>query len=441
MSEIAIRLQDVGKRFRIAAARPLRTLSEAIGGCIRSPFSAVSWLVRRLRARDEDFVWALRGVSFDVRRGEVLGVIGRNGAGKSTLLKVLSRITIPTEGRVELRGRVGSLLEVGTGFHPELSGRENIYLNGAILGMRRAEIARKFDAMVSFAEVEKFIDTPVKHYSSGMYLRLAFAVAAHLEPEILLVDEVLAVGDAAFQRKCLGKMEDVAGQGRTVLFVSHNMAAIRSLCGTALLLDGGTVVCRGPAGEVVDRYVSGLAPTHHRDAPFLARSEELDLTLRRFDLLDESGREAPALQAGKPGAIRLSLETASCRSTLLVSISISTLDDVGVCLFHTGVSGFSPRLEPPGSEVRCSLPKVPLRPGRYRVGIKCGVGGRVAFYLPRALEITVESGDFYGNGRLPPDDWPGVCLVEHGWEAAPAPMAELAEAGRCRGHAPGRENA
>ena len=213
-------------------------------------------------------IWALKDVSFDINRGEVVGIIGRNGAGKSTLLKILSEITEPTEGRVEIHGRVGSLLEVGTGFHPELTGRENVYLNGAILGMKRAEIERKFDEIVAFAEVEKFIDTPVKHYSSGMYLRLAFAVAAHLEPEILIVDEVLAVGDAAFQKKCLGKMAGVAKEGRTVLFVSHNMPAITRLCERAILLDEGRLLQDGVSHQVVKAYLNaGLGTTAMREWP------------------------------------------------------------------------------------------------------------------------------------------------------------------------------
>jgi lipopolysaccharide transport system ATP-binding protein len=229
-----IKVEKLSKRFRIGRRRePYRTVRESLTTALAAPVRGIGALLNgnsRANGRNADeWVWALRDVSFEVMPGEVLGIIGRNGAGKSTLLKVMSRITEPTDGRVELYGRVGSLLEVGTGFHPELTGRENTFLMGAILGMRRAEITRKFDDIVAFAEVEKFIDTPVKHYSSGMYMRLAFAVAAHLEPEILLVDEVLAVGDAAFQKKCLGKMGDVAKEGRTVLFVSHNMATIQSL--------------------------------------------------------------------------------------------------------------------------------------------------------------------------------------------------------------------
>ncbi|MGC8960577.1 MAG: ABC transporter ATP-binding protein, partial [Chloroflexia bacterium] len=244
MTDVAIRVEGLSKRYRIGQREPYRALRDVLARGLAAPFRATASVFRRSGPngngiRGENYIWALKDVSFEVKRGEVVGVIGRNGAGKTTLLKILSRITEPTEGYAEIHGRVGSLLEVGTGFHPELTGRENIYLNGAILGMKKAEIDKKFDEIVAFAEVEKFIDTPVKRYSSGMYVRLAFAVAAHLEPEILLVDEVLAVGDAAFQKKCLGKMGDVAKGGRTVLFVSHQMNSIRKLCDRCIWLDAG----------------------------------------------------------------------------------------------------------------------------------------------------------------------------------------------------------
>lgn len=253
MSQPAIHVEGLGKRFTIGASQT------ASYGTLRDSISQfASRLTRRSKPQKPDVdLWALRDVNFRVEVGEVVGIIGGNGAGKSTLLKVLSRITEPSEGQARIRGRVGSLLEVGTGFHPELSGRENIYLNGAILGMTRNEIRSKFDEIVSFSEVEKFIDTPVKHYSSGMYLRLAFAVAAHLEPEILMVDEVLAVGDHNFQNKCLGKMNEVAKQGRTVLFVSHNMSAVHHLCTRAILLQKGSVAYEGDPGSVISRYLTG----------------------------------------------------------------------------------------------------------------------------------------------------------------------------------------
>jgi|SRR5579872_1372822 len=256
MSDTAIRVEDLSKRYKIGGREAYGTLRDTLAAAMTSPFRRTASIFKRsgTQSTDPNVLWALKEISFAVKPGEVIGVIGRNGSGKSTLLKILSRITSPTEGYAEVRGRVRSLLEVGTGFHPELTGRENVYLNGAILGMKRTELEKSFDAIVEFAEVERFIDTPVKHYSSGMYLRLAFAVAAHLKAEILLVDEVLAVGDAAFQKKCLGKMDEVAHEGRTILFVSHNMAAVRTLCSRGILLDHGTMVYAGEIERVLFEY-------------------------------------------------------------------------------------------------------------------------------------------------------------------------------------------
>src|SRR6266481_6036983 len=273
MTDIAVRVDNLGKRYRIGTRRqddqPL--LREVIASLAATPFTKLTGVARRFWTRyasgagpvppDPNDLWALRHLSFEVPRGQILGIIGPNGAGKSTLLKILSRITEPTEGRVELKGRVGSLLEVGTGFHPELTGRENIYLSAALLGMRRADIDRNLDEIIAFAEIEKFVDTPVKHYSSGMYVRLAFSVAAHLEPEILIVDEVLAVGDVSFQRKCLNKMEDVSQHGRTILFVSHNMQAITRLCERAILISHGGLQQDGSASETAGKYLLQSAST------------------------------------------------------------------------------------------------------------------------------------------------------------------------------------
>lgn len=253
----AIKVEGLWKEYALSSAQPSHTtFYDLLSATLRSPFRALRGLSGQ--AEQQDKFWALRDVNFEVQPGEVVGIIGRNGAGKSTLLKILSRITAPTKGRIEVRGRLASLLEVGTGFHPELSGRENIFLNGAILGMTRQEVARKFDEIVAFAEIEKFIDTPVKRYSSGMYVRLAFAVAAHLEQDILVVDEVLAVGDAEFQKRCLGKMKEVSGGGRTVLFVSHNTAAIQTLCFNCVLLDHGKVDSAGITNTVIDRYLAQM---------------------------------------------------------------------------------------------------------------------------------------------------------------------------------------
>ncbi len=306
MSDAAIRVRGLGKQFQIGRLRrPYKTLRETLVDAVSFPRR----MTQRFESQSQDsrpsMIWALKDVTFDVAPGEVIGIIGRNGAGKSTLLKILSRITEPTEGHAEIRGRVGSLLEVGTGFHNELTGRENVYLNGAILGMKRSETQSKFDEIVAFAEVEQFIDTPVKHYSSGMYLRLAFAVAAHLEPDILIVDEVLAVGDARFQNKCLNKMQNVGQQGRTVLFVSHNMPAITRLCERAILLDGGLLSQDGRAPEVVREYLSaGLGTTAAREWPDIPGGEVAGLFAVR--VRTEDGRITDTLDIRRP--IRIEME-------------------------------------------------------------------------------------------------------------------------------------
>lgn len=304
MSDIAIRVEAIGKYYCIGEREPYKMLRDvlvrSITGHLRSFAARLVGNGPKLNGdQNKNDFWALKDISFEVREGEALGIIGNNGAGKSTLLKILSRITLPTCGRAQMYGRLASLLEVGTGFHPELTGRDNIYLNGAILGMRRSEIASKFDEIVDFAELEKFIDTPVKRYSSGMYLRLAFAVAAHLEPEILLIDEILAVGDAAFQKKCLGKMEEVAKTGRTVLFVSHNLAAIQQLTGNSILLDEGKLVAHGPSGEVINRYLNAVS-SHKSNIYELEhvprRYSELgrEIEFRSAELIDYPNRLVPA---------------------------------------------------------------------------------------------------------------------------------------------------
>lgn len=314
MQDIAIRVEGLSKQYRIGGKREkYKTLRDTLADSFLEPFRRAGKLLRGQAtgaAGLDKTIWALKDVSLDVGKGEVVGIIGRNGAGKSTLLKIISRITEPTNGYGEIHGRVGSLLEVGTGFHPELTGRENVYLNGAILGMKRTEIERKFDEMVAFAEVEEFIDTPVKHYSSGMYLRLAFAVAAHLEPEILLVDEVLAVGDARFQRKCLNKMQDVGQQGRTVLFVSHNMPSITRLCERVILLDGGAVLKDGKPHEVVSMYMNaGFGTSAERKWEEPARLPNAQVArLRAVRVKDDSGRIADAVDIRRPVGIEMEYE-------------------------------------------------------------------------------------------------------------------------------------
>jgi lipopolysaccharide transport system ATP-binding protein len=314
MSDIAIRIQNLSKRYYIGKKQEkYETLRDALADVFIAPFRRAGNLLRGQAtgaAELDETIWALKDVSFEVKRGEVVGIIGRNGAGKSTLLKILSRITEPTAGSVDIHGRVGSLLEVGTGFHQELTGRENIYLNGAILGMKRFEIERKFDEIVEFSGVERFLDTPVKHYSSGMYLRLAFAVAAHLEPEILLIDEVLAVGDARFQKKCLNKMEDVGKQGRTVLFVSHNMPAITRLCERAILVDEGRVLEDGPSQQVVRTYLSSAeGTTAAREWPDPEKAPGGEVArLRGVRVRTEDGRIADTVDIRQPVRVEMEYE-------------------------------------------------------------------------------------------------------------------------------------
>ena len=394
MSDIAIVAENLGKEYRIGMpAANYRTLRETI----EEGFSAS---MQRLRAgpSQNSHIWALKGVSFDVHQGQVLGVIGRNGAGKSTLLKILSRVTDPTEGYAEIHGRVGSLLEVGTGFHPELTGRENILLNGAILGMKRTEIERKFDEIVAFSEVEQFIDTPVKRYSSGMYLRLAFAVAAHLEPEILVVDEVLAVGDAEFQRKCLGKMSDVAQQGRTVLFVSHNMSAVLRLTEEALVIEKGRVVLRAPTAQAVDYYLSrGFSQEGKRTwdidevppdaAPF--RPLELRVCTQQKKISD-------AVRSMEPITIEIEYALDAPITGLRVGLYLmSTRGEYIFTSFDTDDPGYYEHyaMRPAGHYVsRCIIPSDFLNEGRFVIGVNAS-SFRIKRYFQdeQALTFTVEA--------------------------------------------------
>ena len=336
MSDIAIRVNNLGKLYRLGKHERYRTLRDTLNDTISGSFDTIKSL-GRFAAKEktsDNFIWALKDVCLEVKHGEVLGVIGRNGAGKSTLLKILSRITEPTEGQVEIHGRVGSLLEVGTGFHPELTGRENIYLNGAILGMKRAETTHKFDEIVAFAEIEKFIDTPIKHYSSGMYVRLAFAVAAHLEPEILLVDEVLAVGDSAFQKKCLGKMQDVANEGRTILFVSHNLGTLANLCPRTLLLVEGTKWREGSSSAVIAEYVSmGKREPGEVIWHDLAKAPGND-NIRLHAVRIISGGQATA-EVDIQKDVRVEIEFWNFRPGAKVSTSIHLLDKMGTPVLAT----------------------------------------------------------------------------------------------------------
>jgi lipopolysaccharide transport system ATP-binding protein len=410
-------VEGVSKRYRIGKRRrPSDSLKEAL----------TEWARRLWRGGDspedeERFVWSLRDVSFEVREGEAVGIIGRNGAGKSTLLKILSRVTGPTEGRVEIMGRVGSLLEVGTGFHPELTGRENVYLNGAILGMTRAEIEAKFDEIVAFAEVERFLDTPIKRYSSGMYTRLAFAVAAHLEPEILIVDEVLAVGDSSFQRKCLGKMDDITRLGRTVLFVSHNMAAVTRLCPRALLLDGGRVVSYGKSQQVVDEYIVGI--DRLSKLQLRTRSDRFGSQAVRFvgiELRDADGTPIPQAAAGQDVvlAVEYQSELGAPLHDVEIRIYVRGSSEERICMLSTPVTGADLFHEiPPHGIVLCEIPRLPLQPGRYSVSLTFHVAGEIADAINGAFVLVVDVGRFFESGRLPAPET-GPMLVDHAWQLA-----------------------
>lgn len=366
----AIRVEGVSKKYRLGnAPRGGRTLGENIGHKLRN---ATRWFDRSANPDTSNDFWALEDVSFEVVPGEVIGLIGRNGAGKSTLLKVLSRIVEPTSGRVEMRGRLGSLLEVGTGFHPELSGRENIYLNGSIIGMKQSEIDRRFDEIVAFAEIEKFLDTPVKRYSSGMYVRLAFAIAAHLQPEILILDEVLAVGDAAFQKKCLGKMKDVAGQGRTVLFVSHDMAAIRRLCTRGIFLSQGRVAKTGTIDEVIEAYM-------HSEGGTAAAGETIDLTRAprsggtggaKFSQVRFVGPNDGPLLSNAPATFHL---RAICGPDATADrFCLNVFDMVGNKLINADTYAIDRPVElrPGSNDVTIAIDSLPLYPGLYRLGFR-----------------------------------------------------------------------
>ncbi|MGQ0633581.1 MAG: ABC transporter ATP-binding protein [Planctomycetaceae bacterium] len=419
MTTTALRIHELGKQYQVGAApRHTHTLREALVEVAKAPWRRFRNLSGR--AEPEGRFWALRDVNLDVQEGEVIGIIGHNGAGKSTLLKILSQITEPTTGSVEIRGRVGSLLEVGTGFHPELSGRENIFLNGAILGMSRAEVKRKFDAIVDFSGVEEFLNTPVKRYSSGMHVRLAFAVAAHLEPEILIIDEVLAVGDAEFQAKCLGKIGDVASGGRTVLFVSHNMAAVESLCRRACLLERGRLVADGDVADVVRRYLdSGSELAGDIDlTSHPGRPERLRPLLRRLRLLDSEGQPRPSVRIG--GDLRFEIELHSDEVVHPRNLGIRVIDARGLTVFTCSTRhSHCDRLRIHGGlTVTCTVRNIRLVPGRYHLRLYVRSGSEMLDEIRSNLEIEVLPLLNEATARVP-SARSGVLIPESTWEVEP----------------------
>jgi lipopolysaccharide transport system ATP-binding protein len=402
----AILVEHLSKRYRVGRVRERHdTLRDLVAARARRP------LTRRGEGGTE--FWALDDVSLSIDAGEVVGIVGRNGAGKSTLLKLLSRITAPTRGRFEIHGVVGSLLEVGTGFHPELTGRENVFLNGAILGMPRSEIRRKFDDIVEFAEIGAFIDTPVKRYSSGMYVRLAFSVAAHFEPEVLLVDEVLSVGDQEFQRRCLGRVREISQGGRTVLFVSHNLAAVSALCSRGVLLERGRVAAEGDVAAVLRRYAESMrseTTTSLRERP--DRDGNGDL---RFTAVTVAGPTGPP-RVGEPVDVQLDYDAE--RACSGVEVAVSVQGPLGEALLHlqSRADGRRYAVEPGRGTFVCRIPELPLLPATYSVNVFANFGGDVLDWVQDAATFEVVENDYLGHGHLPSISH-GHYVVRQAWDA------------------------
>ncbi|MFN2386431.1 MAG: ABC transporter ATP-binding protein [Thermoanaerobaculia bacterium] len=419
MNDAVIVVRGLGKRYHIGRRQErYKTFRETLVKAVGVPYR---FLKRRFQKGGDApaTIWALRDVGFDVKAGEVLGVIGRNGAGKSTLLKILSRITEPTEGYAEIHGRVGSLLEVGTGFHPELTGRENIYLNGAILGMGRGEIARKFDEIVAFSEVDQFIDTPVKHYSSGMYLRLAFSVAAHLEPEILIVDEVLAVGDSHFQAKCLGKMRSVAQSGRTVLFVSHNMEAVISLCTSCMVIDQGRIQFSGTPEAAVSLYFEHLAPARDASEPHVLYSAPAPTRgsaawISRIEMREPNGSPKPMVQTWDDVLLRVHYVASKEIRNGSVIIDLRDFKNQRIAVFD---SGLKVPLAKGEHYVDCLVPRWPLSAGQFVLGAGLALSNQQWVWRDTSVaSLRVHGRDVFEIGR-PPVTNRMVFAIAHQWRS------------------------
>lgn len=421
MPDVVISVEKLSKLYRIGLKDETPdTLAGSIFSWLKAPFKNFKRL-KGLTHFDsdenaDDILRALQDVSFEVKRGEVVGIIGRNGAGKSTLLKILSRITAPTSGRVVLNGRVGSLLEVGTGFHPELTGRDNIYMNGTILGMTKAEIDQKLKEIIAFSGIERFLDTPIKRYSSGMKVRLAFSVAAHLEPEILIIDEVLAVGDAEFQSKCLGKMQNLAGEGRTVLFVSHQLEAVSNLCNKAILLNNGKIVGNGDTSSIIDQYVKDFSAS-----PTMPLSERNDREgSGRINFVEtwietQDGKKVNRIKIGDPLIIKVRyfLYDDSIRK-LIVSASLSSIKNIKLCDFKNIYvrDPFGPDLPKKGI-LTCYVPCVNLNCGSYYYNLFCESEFGVEDWIVQALKFEIDTCDYYKSGRLPDGD--RLVLMDYDW--------------------------
>ena len=419
-----IEIRSISKEYQLGeAAQMYGSFREALIQAVKRPMRAVLGSNSSNGNHRNHSFWALRGIDYDVLKGDTVGIIGANGAGKSTLLKIISRITDPTEGYIKVRGRMASLLEVGTGFHPELTGRENIYLNGAVLGMHKAEIEAKFDQIVNFAGIGAFLDTPVKRYSSGMYVRLAFSVAAHLDPEILIVDEVLAVGDVAFQKKCLGKMADACSRDRTVLFVSHNLAAVEALCNRAMVLQQGQIAFSGTAKDAIAYYlhhISGedAAPESHivdlHTAP--GRPSKYHPQLRRLELFTENDRPLRGeLPTGGPLKAIVTFNLENPCTSFDVELAFDTVTGQRICTAHSAYEPERPHHECVGEQVFiCEIPSLPLVPGDYRIQVGLDIAGHPVDWVENAAPLLVTKSDFYGTGIVPTK---GTFLLRNRWRA------------------------
>ena len=421
--EIALRCKNVSKLYRlgeVGTGTLSHDLNRAWAKITRreDPTAKLGVVNDRALSGGNDYVWALQDINFQINQGEVFGFIGRNGAGKSTLLKLLSRITAPTEGSITINKRVASLLEVGTGFHPELTGRENIFLNGSLLGMTQAEIQRNFDEIVQFSGCNKYIDTPVKRYSSGMHVRLAFAIAAHLEAEILIVDEVLAVGDAEFQSKCLGKMRDLnQTSGRTVLFVSHNMALVEKLCDRSIVLDMGKIVFNGKTKEAIEYYLAhATKEAHHNLRNVENRSGEGRIKFTGIEILKGGSTQATQrVRSGDDIEIHVELENPDALAGINIAITIYDHREYIITDLVSQTQSFWPTLTDTNNKVVCHVPNLPFNKGVYYISLYCSTSGTKQDEVEKVAILEVEAGDFYGTGSLPHPD-SGAALLQHHWK-------------------------
>lgn len=425
MTDIAINVENIGKSYLLGhntnRSEGYTSLRDVIANNAKGAIRKTRDMLKGkpiIQGDEIEEFHALKDINFEIKQGDRVGIIGGNGAGKSTLLKILSRITEPTSGRITINGRVASLLEVGTGFHPELTGRENIFLNGAILGMSRYEIKRKFDEIVAFSEVEQFLDTPVKRYSSGMYVRLAFAVAAHLEPEILVVDEVLAVGDAQFQKKCLGKMEEVSTQGRTILFVSHQLGSVQSLCNRAIHLRKGKLIDDGDAEVVIQRYLTGLVSSNSSN-PFSPDNPDRNITGNAWFtdgyLLNADGKTTNSVIAGEDIRVVFHYESKSEIKDLYITLTIFNSSGVAVTNIHTELMQHKRIDYPQRGIAECTIPRLPLSIGEYRIAVALSVLGQQQDLVRSAIQFSVIDSTFFGSSLVPPNAY---CMfyIDHSWQ-------------------------